>query len=82
MKEPKTNRGQLNAIIKDANKILIQLAQLQQKAQQLADRCREFGEKNDNDVFLTELEELAQTAEDLACFDLEDSIPEPARHNF
>lgn len=81
MKEPKTNKGKYNAIIKEAEQVNAQLLKLQQEAQQLADHCREFADC-DYDAFIYELANLAQVAEDLANFDLEDSIPERARCNF
>lgn len=81
MKEPKTNRGKFNAIIKEAEEINEQLRKLQKRAQGLADSCAAFQDV-DYDSYIYELAELQRTAEDLAAFDLEDSIPERARYNF
>ena len=82
MKKAKTNKGQFNAIVNEAKKINDQLRKLQQKAQELAEACREFGEEYDYDQYIYELRNLELTAEDLSNFDLEDSIPERAKYNF
>ena len=82
MKTPKTNKGAYNAIIRKAEKLAAQLEQLQKKAQELAEMCQEFGECWDYDSYIYELAELERTADELANFDLVDSIPEPARVNF
>ena len=80
--EPKTNKGKYNAIIRKAEKLDAQLSQLREKAQELADSCRAFGDECDYDTYIYSLANLAQVAEDLAAFDLEDAIPERARCDF
>ena len=80
--EPKTNRGKYNAIINKAWSLNNELRKLQKKAEQLAQDCAEFGELVDYDLYIYELQHLQETAEDLAAFDLEDTIPERARFNF
>lgn len=82
MKEPKTNKGRYNNIIKEAEKLAEQLEKLRKKAEDLAEHCRDFGAYCDYDTYIQELKNLADTAEDLAAFDLEDSIPSRARCNF
>ena len=81
MEKPKTNRGEYNAIIKEAEQVNTQLRKLEQKAQQLADRIAEF-EERDSGVYFYGLKILESTLEDLAAFDLEDAIPERANFNF
>lgn len=82
MTEPKTGRGKFNALIKKAEAINNELRRLQKKAEQLAQDCAEFGDLVDYDLYIYELQHLQETAEDLAAFDFEDSIPERARVNF
>lgn len=82
MKQAKTNKGQFNAIVKEAQKINEQLRKLQAKAQELAEACRDFGDNYDYGTYVFELANLEQTAEDLSNFDLEDSIPQLAKYNF
>ena len=82
MKQPKTNRGKYNAIIQKAESINAKLRKLQEEAQALADACAIFGDQADYDTYIYNLAYLQQTAEDLAAFDLEDSIPEKATNNF
>ena len=79
--EPKTGRGKFNALIKKAEAINSELRRLQKKAQELADSCAEFADV-DYEMYIYELRNLKETAEDLAAFDFEDSIPERARFNF
>lgn len=81
-KKAKTNKGEYNAIITEAEKINAQLRKLEQKAQDLAERIAEFGDAYDYDTYIYELRNLELTLQDLAAFDLEDSIPERARCNF
>lgn len=82
MKQTKTNKGKYNAIIKKAESINAKLRKLQEEAQTLADACAIFGDDADYDMYIYKLAYLQQTAEDLASFDFEDSIPEKAKYNF
>ena len=82
MKQAKTNKGQFNAIVKEALKINEQLRKLQAKAQELAEACRDYGDNYDYDMYIHGLRNLELTTEDLSNFDLEDSIPELAKYNF
>ena len=81
-KEPTTKKGKYNALVKRAEKISEELRKLQKKAEQLAEDCAEFGESVDYDQYIYNLQYLKETAEDLAAFDFEDSIPERAKYNF
>lgn len=76
---PKTNKGKYNALVRKAATINEKLRRLQKEAEELADACFNFCE---NDFYDAEIKTLQCTAEDLASFDFEDSVPEYARYNF
>lgn len=82
MKTPKTNKGKYNAIITKAEQIRQHLEKIARECEELAKMCREFGEDADYDTYIYNLQDLEHTAEELAAFDFEDSIPERARFNW
>ena len=81
-KEPKTNKGKYNAIITKAEQVSAHLDKLAQECRELAEMCREFGDSADYDTYIYNLQNLEQTAEDLAGFDFVDAIPDRARFNW
>lgn len=75
--ENNTEIKRYNAIINNAWQLVARLSKMRKEAQQLAEKCRAFDVKNDSNYF----EALAQVAEDLSAFDLEDAIPEEMEEN-
>ena len=76
VKPQNTPKAHYNKIVGDAWKLNKQLEALRNKAQELAERCREHADDYNEDDWTFELANLCYTLEDLASFDLEDAIPE------
>lgn len=65
-----------NYIVTKALQLNRQLRKLQEKANEIADMCKEHADDFDYSDWIYELNELNNVLEDLAGFDLEDAIPE------
>lgn len=63
-------------IIKRAKEINTMLRRLEAKAEKLAEEIAIYGEETDYDDYIYTMQNLKNTLEDLASFDLEDAIPE------
>ena len=77
-----TNKGHFNLIVRKAETLNKQLRALQQKAEEIADMCKEHADDYDLSDWEFELNELNNVLEDLANFDLEDAIPEKHTCNY
>lgn len=77
-----TNKGHFNMIVNKALALNKQLRKLQQKANEIADMCKEHADDYDLCDWDFELAELNNVLEDLSGFDLEDAIPEKHTENY
>lgn len=71
-----TSRQHFNKIINKALTLNRHLRELQKTANEIADMCKEHADDYDYDDWIYELNQLNNVLEDLAGFDLEDSIPD------
>ena len=77
-----TKKDHYNAIIKKAWQINAKLDKIRQECESLINECYEHGDNYDNADYEYGLRLMVESLEDLAGFDLEDTIPDKATQQY